>query len=75
MKYAIEIKECLTRTIIVEAEDVDAAIEKTKMAYNQNIIEVNYDNASVDVDVNDDTENYIDIFGEETIQEFEVDLN
>lgn len=75
MKYAIEIKECLTRTIIVEAEDVDAAIEKTKMAYDQNIIEVNYDNASVDVDVNDDTENYIDIFGEETIQEFEVDLN
>lgn len=75
MKYAIEIKECLTRTIIVEAEDVDAAIEKTKMAYDQNIIEVNYDNASVDVDVNDDTENYIDIFGEETIHEFKVDLN
>lgn len=37
-RYAVEVKEILRRTILVEAEDADEALEKIKEAYREELI-------------------------------------
>ena len=38
MKYAIRIEEIIAKTVIVEADDLDEAIEKVEAACNDDII-------------------------------------
>ena len=72
MKLAIKVIETRTTTIVVEADDYLEAEEKVKNAYDNGNISLDYDNASIDMEVEDDTENYIDIFGEEEFQKMDA---
>lgn len=65
MKYAVELIETLTRTVIVEAESYLEAEEKVEEAYCKARLRLDADNSYVDLELKNDTENYIDIFGEE----------
>ena len=65
MKYAVELIETLTRTVIVEAESYLEAEEKVKEAYRKASLQLDADNSYVDLELKNDTENYIIIFGEE----------
>ena len=72
MKQAIKVIETRTTTIVVEADDYLEAEEKVKNAYDNGNISLDYDNSSIDMEVEDDTENYIDIFGEDEFQKMDA---
>ena len=72
MKYAIKVREILTRTIIVEADDHLEARDKVEDAYYKGDLQLYADNSAVDLELENDTENYIEIFGEEEFKSMEV---
>ncbi len=72
MKFAIKVIETRTGTIVVEAEDYLQAEEKVKDAYDCGNISLDYDNSSIDMEIEDDTANYLDIFGEEEFQKIDA---
>lgn len=74
-KYAVKVTELLTRTVVVEAEDYLNAEDKVAEAYYGGNLQLNGDNSSVDLELENDTENYIEIFGEEEFKAMEVDEN
>lgn len=72
MKYAIKVTEFLVRTVIVEAEDYLEAEDKVANAYYKGDLQLHADNSAVDLELENDTENYIEIFGEEEFKLMEV---
>ena len=65
MKYAIKVTELLVRTVVVEAENYLEAEDKVANAYYKGNLQLNADNSAVDLELENDTENYVEIFGEE----------
>ena len=74
MKYAVRVTESLSRTIIVEAESYEQAEAKVKFAYDTSKIMLQANNSTVDVEYEDDTKNYIDMFDEDGFDNMEVDI-
>lgn len=72
MKYAVKLTEYLVRTVVVEAEDYLEAEDKVANAYYKGDLQLHADNSAVDLELENDTENYIEIFGEEEFQLMEV---
>ena len=72
MKYAVKVRETLTRVVIVEADDYLEARDKVEDAYHRVDLELNADNSAVDLELENDTDNYIEMFGEEEFQLMEV---
>lgn len=72
MKYAIKLTEYLVRTVVVEAEDYLEAEDKVANAYCKGDLQLHADNSAVDLGLENDTENYIEIFGDEEFQLMEV---
>lgn len=72
MKYAVKVRETLTRVVIVEADDYLEARDKVEDAYYRVDLELNADNSAVDLELENDTDNYIEMFGEEEFQLMEV---
>lgn len=72
MKYAIKVTELLVRTVVVEAEDYLEAEDKVANAYYKGNLQLNADNSAVDLELENDTENYVEIFGEEEFRLMEV---
>ena len=67
-KFAVGVTETLTRTVIVEVDDdatYEDAEEKVYQAYNNCYIIINEDNSTVEFECKDDTENYMELFGED----------
>ncbi len=62
-KYAVNIKEIYSTTIICDAYSYEEAQEKVKNAYNHGLFVLDGDNSDTSVQYKDDTANYIDIFG------------
>lgn len=68
---AVKITETLTRTVIVKVNDDETyadAEEKACRAYNNCNIILDADTSAIDVNFEDDTENYIEIFGAKDFQ-------
>lgn len=74
MKYAVKVTETLTNTVIVEADNYLEAKEKVRWAYDSCRLILNADNSAVDVEFENDTDNYIELFGEEEFQSMEETL-
>lgn len=72
MKYAIKVTELLTRTVIVEADTYDEAEDKVADAFYKGALVLHEDNSAVDLECNDDTEDYIEVFGKEFFEQMEV---
>lgn len=72
MKYAIKVTELLTRTVVVEADTYDEAEDKIADAFNNGALVLHEDNSAVDLECENDTENYIEIFGKEVFEQMEV---
>ena len=72
MKYAVKVTEFLVRTVIVEAEDYLEAEDKVANAYYKGDLQLHADNSAVDLELENDTKNYIEIFGEEEFKLMEV---
>ena len=73
-KYAIKVKETHTRTIIVDAEDYLAAEDKVADAYYDGRIILDVDNSAIDVELENDTENYIEIFGKKDFEKMVAEI-
>lgn len=76
-KYALKISEIYTRTIIVDVEDDQdylTAEGKCADAYYDGQIMFNADNSAVDLEIENDTENYIEIFGENEFQKMKSEI-
>lgn len=66
MKYAIKIEEILTRTVVVDhVNSLEEAKEKVKKAYDAGNLMLTADNATVELELSDDTECYEEIFGDD----------
>ena len=65
MKIAVKVRETLTRVVVVEAEDYIEAEDKVSDAYYKGNLQLHADNSAVDLELENDTDNYIEIFGEE----------
>ena len=72
MKYAIKVTELLTRTLIVEADTYDEAEDKIANAFYKGALVLHEDNSAVDLECENDTDNYIEIFGEEGFKHMEA---
>ena len=72
MKYAIKVTELLTRTVIVEADTYDEAEDKVADAFYKGALVLHEDNSAVDLNCDNDTGNYIEIFGKEIFEQMEV---
>ena len=76
-KYAVKITETYTRTLVVEVEDDQdylAVADKCADAYYDETIILNADNSAVDIEMEDDTDNYIDLFGKEKFEKMDSEL-
>lgn len=76
-KYALKISEIYTRTIIVDVEDDQdylTAEDKCADAYYHGQIMFNADNSAVDLEIENDTANYIEIFGENEFQKMKSEI-
>ena len=72
-RFAVNIKETLSHTIIVDNVDsYEEAEAKVKNAYDKCDIILTADNSSVDVEYNNDTEAYLEIFPLEQFNILEV---
>ena len=65
MKIAVKVREILTRTVVVEAGSYLEAEDIVADAYYNGNLQLHADNSAVDLELENDTENYIEIFGEE----------
>ena len=74
MKYAIRITESWSRTVIVEADSYDDGVNKLEMAYNDNEITLTPDNTISELSCENDTENYVNLFGQEEFDNMSIDI-
>ena len=65
IKIAVKVRETLTRTVVVEAGSYLEAEDIVADAYYNGNLQLHADNSAVDLELKNDTENYIEIFGEE----------
>lgn len=66
MKIAVKVRATLTRTVVVEAESYLKAEDIVADAYSNGDLQLNTDNSAVvDLELEDDTENYIETSGED----------
>lgn len=72
MKFAVKLTETLTRTVIVEADDYLEAEAIVEDAYYYKGLELHADNSAVNLELENDTENYIEIFGKEEFEAMNV---
>lgn len=72
MKIAIKVTELLTRTVIVEADTYDEAEDKVADAFYKGTLVLHEDNSAVDLECENDTENYIEIFGKDGFEQMDV---
>lgn len=76
-KYALKITETYTRTVVVDVEDDQdylTAVDKCADAYYDGTITLNADNSAVEVEIENDTENYLEIFGKEEFEKMNSQL-
>ena len=73
MKFAVRLTELLSRTVIVECDSYEDAEKKIEAAYKSGEIILTADNSTVEFECINDTENYLDIMGEEEYKIMEVD--
>ena len=73
-KFAIQVKEIYTRTIVVDADDYTAAEDKIADAYYDGKLILNADNSSVDLELENDTENYVEIFGKKEFEKMDSEI-
>lgn len=69
-KFAVEIIEVLSRTVISEGDTYEEAEAKVKRSVKGGSITLNEENSHYDFDYKNDTANYIEIFGDEKFQSF-----
>ena len=74
MKYAIRITESWSRTVIVEADSYEDGVNKLEMAYDDNEITLTPDNAISELSCENDTENYVNLFGQEEFDNMSIDI-
>ena len=74
MKYAIRITESWSRTVIVEADSYEDGVNKLEMAYEGDEITLTPDNAISELSCENDTENYVDLFGQEEFDNMSIDI-
>lgn len=72
MKIAVKVRETLTRVVVVEAGSYIEAEDKVADAYYKGNLQLHADNSAVDLELENDTDNYIEIFGEEEFYSMEV---
>lgn len=72
MKIAVKVTELLTRTVVVEAENYEEAEDKVADAYYNGNLVFHADNSAVDLECENDTKNYIEIFGKEEFKNMDV---
>ena len=73
MNFAVKMTESLVRTVVVEADTYEQAEEKVSDAYYNGNIQLHADNSAVDLELENDTDNYIEIFGKEEFESMEVE--
>lgn len=76
-KYALKITETYTRTVVVDVKDDQdylRAVDKCADAYYDGKIILNADNSVVDIEIENDTENYLEIFGKEEFEKMDSEL-
>ena len=74
MKYAIRITESWSRTVIVEANSYEDGVNKLEMAYEGDEITLTPDNAISELSCENDTENYVNLFGQEEFDNMSIDI-
>ena len=74
MKFAIRATELLTRTILVEADTYEDAEDIIVDAFNHGRIVFHEDNSAFELECEDDTKEYIEIFGQEEFARMEVTI-
>lgn len=68
MKIAVKATEVLTKTVIVDCDNYEQAKNIVIEAYNNGDLIFNEDNSSVKILCENDTDNYIEIFGKEDFE-------
>lgn len=74
MKFAIRATELLTRTILVEADTYEDAEDIVVDAFNHGKIVFHEDNSAFELNCENDTKEYIEIFGKEVFEQMNVEL-
>lgn len=69
---AVKVTELLSRTVIVKAKDYSEAKAKVEEAYQNGNLQLGANDISVELELKDDTEKYINIFGKEEFESMEV---
>ena len=70
-KTAVRITETLTRTVLVDT-DYENAEDIVADAYYKGVVMLTPDNSTVEVNIEDDTENYKELFGDDIFDYLEV---
>lgn len=73
MKYAIRVAETLAKTLVVEANDVDSAIDIVRDKYKKGNIIFTEDDCS-DVDIEDCTDDFVEFVGKKIFDTFESEF-
>ena len=72
MRFAVNIKEILSNTIVVDnVNSYEEAEDKVKEAKGKGFLIMNYDNSSIETEYKDDTNTYLEIFGDEEFKKLE----
>ena len=71
MKVAVKLTELYTRTVVLEAENYEEAEEKILKEYERGNLLFHGENSAVDLEMEDDSKNYVEIFGEEEFEKME----
>lgn len=75
-KFAVEIIEVLSRTVISEGDTYEEAETKVKRSVKGGSITLNEGgNSHYDFDYKNDTENYIEIFGDGNFNHFQKQMS
>ena len=72
MKYAIKVTKLLTRIVVVEADTYDEAEDKIADAFYSGFLGLHEYNSAVDLECENDTEYYIEVFGKDGFEQMEV---
>lgn len=72
MRFAVKVTESLTRTIIVDGDNYEEAVDKVMNEYNNGNLVLHADNSTLELECNDDTENYLEIFGNDEFEKMDV---
>lgn len=71
MKIALKVTELLTRTLVVEADTYEEAEDRIVNSHTKGSLMFHADNSAVDLEIENDTDNYIEIFGKDSFEKME----